>query len=76
MEHVIRRYRHLSYELAIARKVIKEIESDIKTLPKGCPVQKYLRENLATANELRRDIQSDINNIADNELGLNLKLLV
>ena len=71
-EQIVTRYRHLSIELDFARKIIRDLEHHMKLLPPNCPVRKLAQQNLDSANELRRDIQADINKMADSEISFSI----
>jgi hypothetical protein len=61
----LKRYQQLTLEMSFAKKTIRQIEFYIKNTPPRCPLRKQLYHNLGLATQLKRDIASDINHLAD-----------
>jgi len=73
MDDLLKRYEKLSIELQFARKIIRDLEKHIKQFPPRCPVRKLIQQNIDSAHEIRRDIQADINKLADSEINYFIK---
>lgn len=72
MDEQLKKYKFLSYELLFAQKVVNELEGYDKVIPIHCPMHKKNAQDLLAAKAIRDDIKKDINDMADNELALNL----
>jgi len=75
-EKIVKRYQHLNVELQYAKMVIRVIEQDLNRIPPTCPVRNLLKQNLEQAKQLKSDIQTDIDELVDNQLQLNLNFIV
>lgn len=67
---VIKSYIRLSLDLQVANEVIRDLEKLTKQIPPLCPCRKKLVSDLDTARQIRRDIRSDINHMADTRIVL------
>ena len=62
---ILDKYRQLSLNLSCTQKLIRELEFYAKHTPVGCPMRTKIQQNLDGAMQLKREIKSDINQLAD-----------